>query len=53
MWKQWCIEGGKEKGKESAHDNDKINLEKFDDKFKEKGKGIQKRKDGKSKKKET
>jgi hypothetical protein len=44
MWKQWCIEGGKEKGKEYADNNKETTLAKVDDKVKEIGKGSQKRK---------
>ncbi len=51
MWKQWHIEGGKEKGK--GDDKEELTLEKVDDKAKEKVKGSGKAKDGKSKKKEA
>jgi hypothetical protein len=51
--KQWHIEGGKEKGKKHANDDKETTLEKVNDKVKEKGKGSQKGKDNKGKKKET
>ncbi len=51
MWKQWRIEGGKEKGEDK--DEEETTLGKVDDKTKEKAKGSGKPKDGKSKKKET
>jgi homospermidine synthase len=38
MWKQWRIEGGKEKGKENADDEDETTLSKVDEKTKFKGK---------------
>jgi hypothetical protein len=38
MWKQWQIEGGKEKGEENANDEEEINMSKVDDKVKGKGK---------------
>ncbi len=53
MWKQWRIEGSKEKGKENADDEEEINLSKVDDKVNGKGKGGSKGKDNKCKKKET
>ncbi len=53
IWKQWQIEGGKEKGKENANDEEETTLSKVDDKVKGKGKGSQKGKDDKGKKKET
>ncbi len=53
MWKQWRIEGGKEKGKENADNDKETTLAKFDDKVKEKRKGSWKGKDDKGKKKET
>ncbi len=53
MWKQWRIEGGKEKGEENAANDKETALAKVDDKVKEKGKGGGNRKDGKGKKKET
>ncbi len=51
MWKQWRIEGVKEKGKDE--EEEETTLAKVDDKTKEKGKGSGKANDGKSKKKET
>jgi hypothetical protein len=53
MWKQWRIEGGKEKGKENANDEEEATLSKVDDKVKGKGKGSSKGKDNKGKKKEN
>jgi len=53
MWKQWRIEGGKEKGKENADDEDGTTLSKVDEKNKHKGKDRLKEKDDKGKKKET
>ena len=53
MQKQWQIEGGKEKGKENANDEEEITLSKVDDKVKGKRKGSSKGKDNKGKKKET
>jgi len=38
MWKQWRIEGGKEKGEENADDEDETTLSKVDEKTKFKGK---------------
>ena len=38
MWKQWRIEGGKEKGKENADDEEETTLPKVDKKVKGKGK---------------
>jgi len=34
MWKQWQIEGGKEKGKENANDEEETTLLKVDEKVK-------------------
>jgi hypothetical protein len=53
MWKQWQIEGGKEKGKENADNEEETTLSKVDDKVKGKGKGSLKGKDDRGKKKET
>jgi hypothetical protein len=53
MWKQWQIEGGKEKGEENADDEDETTLSKVDEKNKGKGKDRLKDKDDKGKKKET
>jgi len=53
MWKQWQIDGGKEKGEESADDKDETTLSKVDEKSKHKGKDCSKEKDNKGKKKET
>jgi hypothetical protein len=54
MWKQCCIKGGKEKGKENANKDNKTTLAKVNDKVKEKGKGSSlKGKIDKGKKKET
>jgi hypothetical protein len=53
MWKQWRIEGGKEKGKENAHDEEETTLSKVDKKVKSKGKDRLKEKYDKGKKKET
>ena len=53
MWKQWRIEGGKEKGEETADDEDETTLSKVDEKSKHKGKDRLKEKDDKGKKKET
>ena len=53
MWKQWRIEGGKEKGEENADDEDETTLSKVDEKTKFKGKDRSKDKDDKGKKKET
>ena len=53
MWKQWQIEGRKEKGKENADDEEETTLLKVDKKVKGKGKGSSKEKDGNGKKKET
>ncbi len=53
MWKQWRIKGGKEKGKENADVDKETTLAKVNDKVKEKGKGSQKGKDNKGKKKES
>jgi hypothetical protein len=53
MWKQWQIEGGKEKGEENADDEDETTLSKVDEKNKGKGKDRSKDKDDKGKKKET
>ena len=53
MWKQWRIEGGKEKGEENADDEDETTLSKVDEKSKHKGKDRSKEKDDKGKKKET
>jgi len=53
MWKQWRIEGGKEKGEENADDEDETTLSKVDEKSKSKGKDCSKDKDDKGKKKET
>jgi hypothetical protein len=50
MWKQWCIKGGRDKGKDE--EEEETALAKVDDKTKEKGKGSGKAKDEKSKKKE-
>ncbi len=49
MWEQWRIEGGKEKGKENANDEDETTLSKVDKKVKGKGKGHSKEKDKKGK----
>ena len=38
MWKQWRIEGGKEKGKENADDEEETTLSKVDKKVKGTGK---------------
>jgi hypothetical protein len=38
LWKQWGIEGGKEKGKEIAEGKEETTLAQVDDKAKEKGK---------------
>jgi hypothetical protein len=51
MWKQWQIEGKKEKGKENADDEDETTLSKVDEKNKHKGRS--KEKDDKGKKEET
>jgi len=53
MWKQWRIEGGKEKGEENANDEDETTLSLVDDKNKHKGKDCSKEKGDKGKKKET
>jgi len=53
MWKQWQIEGRKEKGKENADDEDETTLSKVDEKNKHKGNYCLKEKDNKGKKKET
>ncbi len=53
MWKQWRIEGGKEKGEENADDKEETTLSKVDEKGKFKGKDRSKDKDDKGKKKET
>jgi len=53
MWKQWRIEGGKEKGEENADDEEEATLSKVDEKTKSKGKDRSKDKDNKGKKKET
>ena len=47
MWKQWRIEGGKEKGKENADDEEETTLSKVDEKGKFKGKDCSKDKDNK------
>jgi homospermidine synthase len=38
MWKQWRIEGGKEKGEENADNENETTLSKVDEKTKFKGK---------------
>ncbi len=53
MWKQWRIEGGKEKGEDIAVNEEETTLPKVDEKTKSKGKYHLKDKDGKGKKKET
>jgi hypothetical protein len=53
MWKQWHIKVGKEKGKENANTNEETTLAKVNHKVKEKGKGSQKGKANKGKKKQT
>jgi hypothetical protein len=53
MWKQWCIEGGKEKGEDNADYEEETTLSKVDEKVKGKGKDRLKEKDDKGKKKET
>jgi len=53
MWIQWRIEGGKEKGKENANDEEETTLLKVDEKVKGKGKDRLKEKDNKGKKEET
>jgi hypothetical protein len=50
MWKLWRIEGGKEKGKENADDEEETTLSKVDKKSKFKGKDHSKDKDDKGKK---
>ncbi len=50
MWKQWQIEGGKEKSEENAKDEKEVTLSKVDKKVKSKGKDYLKDKD---KKRET
>ena len=51
IWKQWHIKGGKVKGKENANNDKETTLAKVDDKVKEKGKGSQKGKDNKARRK--
>jgi len=53
MWKQWQIEGGKEKGEENADDEEETTLSKVDDKVEGKRNGFGKGKDDKGKNKET
>jgi hypothetical protein len=53
MWKQWQIEGGKEKGKENANNEGETTLSKVDKKVKGKGKDCLREKGDKGKKKET
>jgi hypothetical protein len=53
MWKQWQLEGGKEKGEENADEEEETTLSKVDKKVKGKGKDHSKEKDDKGKKKET
>ena len=53
MWKQFRIEGGKEKGEENANNEEETTLSKVDEKGKFKGKDRLKDKDNKGKKKET
>jgi len=53
MWKQWRIEGGKEKGEENADNEDETTLSKVDEKNKNKGKDCSKEKEDKGKKKMT
>jgi hypothetical protein len=53
MWKQWQIQGGKEKGKENASDEEETTLLKVDKKIKGKQKDRLKEKDNKGTKKET
>ena len=53
MWKQWQIEGRKEKSKENANDEEETTLLKADKKVKSKGKDCLKERDNKGKKKET
>ena len=51
MWKQFRIEGGKEKGEENANNEEETTLSKVDEKGKFKGKDRLKDKDNKGKKK--
>lgn len=53
MWKQWCIEGGKEKGEENSDNKEETTIAKGNDKTKEKEKDGGKGKGKKGKKKET